>query len=63
VQQLNGCAHLISACRWARRFADAAAFAGTDATLEVWQGLRHVFQLNTGQLIGARRALDHAGAV
>lgn len=43
-----------------RRMARAAAGAGTPVTLEEWQGMHHVFQLNTQALASARRALDHA---
>jgi acetyl esterase/lipase len=46
----------------ARRFAQAAADAGTDVVLEQWQGMHHVFQLNTQELLSARRALDNAAA-
>lgn len=43
-----------------RRMARAAEAAGTPVTLEEWQGMHHVFQLNTQELASARRALDHA---
>jgi acetyl esterase/lipase len=46
----------------ARRFAQAASDAGTDVVLEQWQGMHHVFQLNTQELLSARRALDNAAA-
>lgn len=45
-----------------RRFAEAAARAGTDVTFEQWQGMHHVFQLNTQALSSARRALDGVAA-
>lgn len=45
-----------------RRFAEAASRAGTDVTIEEWQGMHHVFQLNTRELSSARRALDNAAA-
>jgi epsilon-lactone hydrolase len=44
-----------------RRFADAVERAGGSVTLEVWQGMHHVFQMNVVQLASARRALDRAG--
>jgi epsilon-lactone hydrolase len=44
-----------------RRFAAAVADAGGSVRLEVWEGMHHVFQLNTEQLVSARRALDSAG--
>ncbi|WP_431050026.1 alpha/beta hydrolase [Roseateles sp. L2-2] len=40
------------------RMARAAEAAGTDVELQVWQGLHHVFQLNTQELASARLALD-----
>ncbi|MGE2716888.1 alpha/beta hydrolase [Mycolicibacterium litorale] len=43
-----------------RRFAEAVAQAGGTVTLQVWQAMHHVFQLNVAQLDSARRALDHA---
>lgn len=43
-----------------RRFAEAASKAGTEVVLEEWQGMHHVFVLNTQQLASARRALDRA---
>ena len=45
-----------------RRFAERAQAAGSDIVLEEWQGMHHVFQLNTRQLVSARRALDRAAA-
>lgn len=44
-----------------RRFAEAASRAGTDVMLEEWQGMHHVFTLNTEHLASARKALDRAG--
>jgi monoterpene epsilon-lactone hydrolase len=44
-----------------RRFTDLVERAGGNVTLEVWQGMHHVFQLNVVQLASARRALDRAG--
>lgn len=46
----------------ARRFAQAASDAGTELVLEQWQGMHHVFQLNTQELLSARRALDNVAA-
>ena len=43
-----------------RRFAKAASAAGSEVVLEEWQGMHHVFPLNTDRLATARRALDHA---
>lgn len=43
-----------------RRLAEAAAKAGSEVVLEVWQGMHHVFQLNTKELASARKALDNA---
>lgn len=43
-----------------RRLAEAIEKAGGAVTLEVWQGLHHVFQLNVAELASARRALDTA---
>ena len=43
-----------------RRFAKAAEAAGTNVTLEVWQGMHHVFQLNVTEIAAARKALDNA---
>ena len=40
------------------RMARAAEAAGTDVELQVWQGMHHVFQLNTQELASARLALD-----
>ncbi|WP_036435033.1 alpha/beta hydrolase [Mycobacterium sp. URHB0044] len=44
------------------RFATAVERAGGTVTLEVWEGMHHVFQLNIAQLATARRAVDHASA-
>lgn len=38
------------------------AAAASQVRLEVWQGMHHVFQLNTNELVSARRALDIAAA-
>lgn len=43
-----------------RRYAFAARKAGVSITLEVWQGMHHVFQLDVKTLASSRRALDHA---
>jgi monoterpene epsilon-lactone hydrolase len=43
-----------------RRLAEALAAAGTEVVLEEWQGMHHVFVLNTRELASARRALDNA---
>lgn len=43
-----------------RRYAAAARKAGASITLEVWQGMHHVFQLDVKTLASSRRALDHA---
>lgn len=45
-----------------RRFAEAASRTGGRVTLEVWQGMHHVFQLNVAQLKSARLAMDRAAA-
>ncbi|MDY0746601.1 alpha/beta hydrolase fold domain-containing protein [Paucibacter sp. R3-3] len=45
-----------------RRMAEAAARAGAEVSLEVWQGMHHVFQLNTAELASARQALDRSAA-
>lgn len=45
-----------------RRYAVAARKAGVPITLEVWQGMHHVFQLDVKTLASSRRALDHAAA-
>lgn len=41
-------------------YADRAAQAGVPVTLEVWQGLHHVFQLDVAHLDSSRAALDRA---
>lgn len=43
-----------------RRLAEALSAAGTEVVLEEWQGMHHVFVLNTRELASARRALDRA---
>jgi epsilon-lactone hydrolase len=43
------------------RYARAASDAGVPVTLEIWNGLHHVFQLNSSDLVSARRALDRIG--
>jgi len=45
-----------------RRLAEAASKAGAQVELEEWQGMHHVFQLNTRELASARTALDRAAA-
>ena len=45
-----------------RRYAVAARKAGVSITLEIWQGMHHVFQLDVKTLASSRRALDHAAA-
>lgn len=45
-----------------RRLAQALTAAGTEVVLEEWQGMHHVFVLNTRELASARRALDNAAA-
>lgn len=45
-----------------RRLAEALAAKGTEVVLEEWQGMHHVFVLNTRELASARRALDNAAA-
>jgi epsilon-lactone hydrolase len=42
-----------------RRFAE---LAGGDITLNVWEGMPHVFPQNVGMLVAAEEALDDAGA-
>ncbi len=46
----------------ARRLADRAAGAGTRVRLETWEGMHHVFQINTPDLQSSSTALDHASA-
>lgn len=46
----------------ARRYAEAAAEKGGEVRLDVYEGLHHVFQQSTEQLLSARRALDDAAA-
>lgn len=42
-------------------FAERARAAGVDATLEVWQGMIHVFQQFPDELVEARAAIDSIG--
>ena len=44
------------------RFAVEARNAEVPITLELWQGMPHVFQVNVGALASSQRALDHAVA-
>jgi monoterpene epsilon-lactone hydrolase len=44
------------------RFAVEARNAGVPVTLELWQGMPHVFQVNVETLASSRRALDQASA-
>jgi epsilon-lactone hydrolase len=46
----------------ARQYADRAALAGTKVRLEVWDGMHHVFQINTADLRSSGVALDRAAA-
>ena len=46
----------------ARRYAVEARKAGASITLEVWQGMHHVFQLDVKTLASSRRALDRAAS-
>jgi epsilon-lactone hydrolase len=43
-----------------RQFAAKAAAAGVPVSLEVWEGMHHVFQLDVAHLESSRVALDHA---
>lgn len=43
-----------------RQYAGRAAQAGVPVTLEVWQGMHHVFQLDVAHLDSSRAALDRA---
>ncbi len=43
-----------------RRYARRSLAAGNKVKLEVWQGMHHVFQMNTTELVSSRRALDCA---
>ena len=42
-------------------FAERARAAGVDATLEIWQGMIHVFQQFPDELVEARAAIDSIG--
>jgi epsilon-lactone hydrolase len=44
----------------ARQYAERATAAGVLVTLEVWEGMHHVFQLDVAHLESSRIALDHA---
>lgn len=46
----------------ALRYDVEARKAGAKITLELWQGMHHVFQLNVKTLASSRRALDRAAA-
>jgi acetyl esterase/lipase len=43
-----------------RQYADRAAQAGVPVTLQIWQGMHHVFQLDVAHLDSSRAALDRA---
>ncbi len=43
------------------RLAERAREAGVDVTLDVWQGMWHVFQLSAGMLPEGQRAIDDIG--
>ena len=43
-----------------RQFAQRAAEAGVPVTLEIWEGMHHVFQLDVTHLDSSRAALDRA---
>jgi len=44
------------------RFVERAAAAGVDATVDVWQGMLHVFPASVGRLQAASEALNAIGA-
>ena len=44
----------------ARRYAVEARKAGAPITIELWQGMHHVFQLDVKTLASSRQALDRA---
>ena len=46
----------------ARQYADRATLAGTKVRLELWEGMHHVFQMNSTDLPSSVVALDHAAA-
>ena len=46
----------------ALRYAERAFAAGTDATVEVWEGMVHGFPLNVGRLAAPDAALERIGA-
>jgi len=41
-----------------RSAAAIASQLGADVTLEIWEGLHHVFQQHTEELVSSRKALD-----
>jgi len=45
-----------------RQFAERAAEAGVAVQLEVWEGMHHVFQLDTAHLESSRSALNRAAS-
>src|SRR5262249_46074118 len=45
-----------------QQFAERAARAGVPVTLEVWEGMHHVFQLDVSHLESSRAALDRAAS-
>lgn len=45
-----------------RRYAAGACKAGAKITLEIWQGMHHVFQFDVTTLASARAALDRAAS-
>jgi epsilon-lactone hydrolase len=44
----------------AREYARRASDAGTKVQIEIWEGMHHVFQINTPDLHSSGAALDHA---
>jgi epsilon-lactone hydrolase len=46
----------------ARQYADRAALEGTKVRIELWEGMHHVFQINTPDLRSSGLALDRAAA-
>lgn len=46
----------------ARQYADRAAREGAKVRIEVWEGMHHVFQINTADLRSSGVALDRAAA-
>jgi monoterpene epsilon-lactone hydrolase len=45
-----------------RRYAVEARKAGAPITIELWQAMHHVFQLDVKTLASSRQALDRAAA-